>query len=195
MEADVARMALMYFVMPVWLLAGFADYRCHRAAHIESTSGPKESLLHLLLLVEMGIPVLAALFFEINALVIGVMIVCFLLHEATTLWDVWYASETREVSPIEQHVHGYMQLLPLLALTLVSVLHWPQFLALFGLGPEAARFELTLRQQPLPWLYVTSLLGAVALLDVLPFIEELLRGLRAQRLKRSASASTFVDPR
>jgi hypothetical protein len=195
MEADVARMALMYFVMPVWLLAGFADYLCHRAAHIESTSGPKESLLHLLLLVEMGIPVLAALFFEINALVIGVMIVCFLLHEATTLWDVWYASETREVSPIEQHVHGYMQLLPLLALTLVSVLHWPQFLALFGLGPEAARFELTLRQQPLPWLYVTSLLGAVALLDVLPFIEELLRGLRAKRRKRSASASTFADPR
>src|SRR5215210_3063011 len=127
----------MYFVMPLWLLAGFADYLCHRSAHIESTSGPKESLLHLLLLVEMGIPVLAALFFEINALVIGVMIVCFLLHEATTLWDVWYASETREVSPIEQHVHGYMQLLPLLALTLVSVLHWPQFLALFGLGSEA----------------------------------------------------------
>src|SRR4051812_24630463 len=72
LEADVARLALMYFVMPLWLLAGFADYLCHRAAHIESTSGPKESVLHLLLLAEMGVPVLAALFFEINAFVIAV---------------------------------------------------------------------------------------------------------------------------
>jgi hypothetical protein len=44
----------MYFVLPVWLAAGFADYLCHRAASIETTSGPKESLLHLLQLAEMG---------------------------------------------------------------------------------------------------------------------------------------------
>lgn len=181
MEADVARLALMYFVMPVWLVVGFADYLCHRASHIERTSGPKESVLHLLLLAEMGVPVALALFFEINALIIAVMIVAFVLHEATTLWDVAYASETREVTPIEQHVHGYMQLLPLLALTLVSVLHWPQFIALFGFGAEPPRLTLTLRQEPLPWLYVGSVIVAVLILDVLPFIEELLRGLRARR--------------
>jgi hypothetical protein len=27
---------LMYFVLPVWLAAGFADYLCHRAANIAS---------------------------------------------------------------------------------------------------------------------------------------------------------------
>jgi hypothetical protein len=28
----------MYFVLPLWLAAGFADYLCHRAASIETTS-------------------------------------------------------------------------------------------------------------------------------------------------------------
>jgi hypothetical protein len=42
---EVLRGMLMYFVLPLWLAAGFADYLCHRAAHIA----------------EMAIPVLAAL--------------------------------------------------------------------------------------------------------------------------------------
>jgi hypothetical protein len=33
---------LMYFVLPVWLAAGFADYLCHRASNIATTSGPKK---------------------------------------------------------------------------------------------------------------------------------------------------------
>jgi hypothetical protein len=73
--ADITRNILMYFILPLWLAAGFADYLCHRAAHIEQTSGVKESILHLLQFVEMGIPILAAMFLEINALVILVMIV------------------------------------------------------------------------------------------------------------------------
>src|SRR5204862_2301117 len=100
---EILRALLMYFVLPVWLAAGFADYLCHRAAHIESTSGWKESVLHLLQFAEMGVPVLAALFLEINAGVILLMIVCFVLHEATALWDLSYASATRVVTPIEQH--------------------------------------------------------------------------------------------
>src|ERR1700754_1847891 len=30
---------LMYFLLPLWLAAGFADYLCHRATAIERTSG------------------------------------------------------------------------------------------------------------------------------------------------------------
>jgi hypothetical protein len=58
---EVLREMLMYFVLPLWLAAGFADYLCHRAAHIEKTSGWKESILHLLQFAETAIPVLAAL--------------------------------------------------------------------------------------------------------------------------------------
>jgi hypothetical protein len=59
MNASAAPAILMYFVLPVWLVAGFADYLCHRASAIESTSGWKESLLHLLQLGEMAVPTLA----------------------------------------------------------------------------------------------------------------------------------------
>ncbi|RTL72881.1 MAG: diguanylate cyclase, partial [Hyphomicrobiales bacterium] len=74
MPADSMVIILMYFVLPVWLVAGFADWLCHRATHIESTTGAKESLIHLLMFGEVGIPLLAAMFLEINALIIGVMI-------------------------------------------------------------------------------------------------------------------------
>jgi uncharacterized membrane protein YccF (DUF307 family) len=57
---DPAQNVLMYFVLPVWLAVG---YLCHRAASIATTSGWKESLLHLLL-TEMAIPPLAAIFLE-----------------------------------------------------------------------------------------------------------------------------------
>jgi hypothetical protein len=46
---DPTRLLLLYFIMPVWFLAGFADYLCHRATDIAHTTGPKESLLHLLM--------------------------------------------------------------------------------------------------------------------------------------------------
>ena len=61
---DILLGMLMYFVLPVWLAAGFADYLCHRASHIELTSGWRESLLHLLQFGEMALPILAAMFLE-----------------------------------------------------------------------------------------------------------------------------------
>src|SRR3954449_4301548 len=103
--ADILRSMLMYVVLPLWLAAGFADYLCHRAARIERTSGWRESLLHLLQLAEMALPILAALFFEINTGIILLMIVCLVLHQATAMWDVRFATAVREVKPIEQHVH------------------------------------------------------------------------------------------
>jgi LigD, primase-polymerase domain len=99
---DILRGILMYFVLPLWLAAGLADHLCHRAAHIELTSGWKESGLHLIQFAEMALPILAALFLQINAGVILLMIVCFILHEATAYWDVRYASATREITPFEQ---------------------------------------------------------------------------------------------
>src|SRR5256885_8742568 len=178
MDSGAAQMILMYFVLPLWLAAGFADYLCHRAASIETTSGWKESLLHLLQFGEMAIPTLAAIFLQINALVIATMIICLIAHEATAIWDVSYAYEKREVTPTEQHVHSFLEMLPLMGLLIVATLHWQQFLALFGLGHEAADFGLRLKQPPLPWLYVTVILSLVLLFEVLPYLEELARGLR-----------------
>jgi hypothetical protein len=174
--AELTRNVMMYFILPLWLAAGFADYLCHRAADIESTSGPKESILHLAQFAEMAVPILAAMFLEITSLVIIVMIVCFLLHEATALWDVSYAVSTREVTPIEQHIHSFLEMLPLMGLVMVVILHWDQFIALFGLA--SPRFDISLKQPPLPWTYTAVMLALVLLFEVLPYLEELARGLR-----------------
>jgi hypothetical protein len=67
---------------------------------------------------------------QINALVIALMIGFFLLHQATSIWDMAYADQRRDISPIEQHVHGFLEMLPLVGLLLIVGLHWDQFLAL-----------------------------------------------------------------
>jgi hypothetical protein len=85
MLSDPTVLILMYFILPVWLVAGFADWLCHRASHIETTTGPKESFIHLLMFAEVGVPLLAAIFLEVNALIIATMIVTFLIHEATAV--------------------------------------------------------------------------------------------------------------
>ena len=181
MLSDPAVLILIYGVIPLWLAAGFADWLCHRSSDIATTTGPKESLIHILLFVEVGLPFLAALFLEINALVIGFMIVAFVAHEATALWDVRYASTAREITPIEQHVHSFLEVIPLLALLTVVSRHWDQFLALFGTGIEPARFELVWKSEQLPVTYLWLLLAANILFEVLPYLDELARGLRANR--------------
>jgi hypothetical protein len=189
-EAEVTRSVLMYFVLPLWLLAGFADYLCHRASHIATTSGPKESLIHLLMLAEIAIAVIAAMSFEINAAIILLMVIVWATHEATALWDVTFAHHKREVTPVEQWVHSYLGVLPLLSLVLVVVLHWTQFLALFGLGSEAPRFEILWKEPPLPWSYVLPIIVATILFEVLPYFEELVRGLRARWRSRGIATKS-----
>jgi hypothetical protein len=171
----VTRNALMYVAVPVWLVAGMADWICHRRTHIEHTSGARESLLHLLMLTELGIPGLAALFLEIEPPVFALMIAAFLAHEATALWDVSYAASRREISPIEQHVHSFLELVPLMAIGFLGCLHWPQLRALLHGKPGA----LAWKREPLQARYVATLLAAIIAFEWLPFAEELVRCLRA----------------
>ncbi|QGZ42971.1 diguanylate cyclase [Pseudoduganella flava] len=182
-------MYLMYFIVPLWLAAGVADWLCHRRSGIEHTSGPKESAIHLLMLVEMGAPVLAALFLDVNALVLAFMIACFFVHEATALWDVSYATQHRTVTPLEQHIHSFLEMLPLMAVSMIALLHWPQFAALFGAGPEAADFGLRWKESPLPRSYVLWLMAAIVVFELLPYGEEFARTVREKlrpRLSRTA---------
>lgn len=178
---DPQMLLLLYFVLPVWLIAGFADWLCHRATEIETTTGLKETWIHILMFLEMGLPLLSALFLDVNALVIGFMIVLFFCHEATALWDVSYAVTARRVSPVEQHIHSFLEMVPLMALLLVISRHWPQFLALFGAGDEPARYELKLRADPLPEAYIIAVMNGILLLEVLPYLEEYWRGKKARK--------------
>ena len=172
---------LMYLVVPVWLFAGLADYFCHRASHTERTSGVAESLLHLLQFALVGVPLLAALFLEINATVLLVMLVGLVLHQAAAVWDVRYANATRRVAPAEQHVHGVLEMAPAVATALVAILHWPQVIALLGAGDSD--FALQLKRSPLPEWYLSAVMLGVALCGVLPYGEELLRTMRCRQTR------------
>lgn len=174
--AEALRLLLMYGVAPLWLGAGFADWLLHRASRIEATSGTPESLLHLLQLAEMGVAVLAVLFLEVNAAVLLLMAISLVLHEAAALWDVHYAVGRRAVGVLEQHVHSFLELLPLAATLMLAALHWNQAVALVGFGD--ADFSLRAKEQPLQPGYLWTMLSGAALFAVLPYGEELLRCLR-----------------
>jgi hypothetical protein len=187
MPSAPAAVILIWFVLPLWLLAGVADWWCHRLTGIERTAGAKESVLHLVMFAEMGVPLLAVIFLEINAAIIALMIGAFLLHEVTAMWDVSYAITRRYVGAFEQHVHSFLELMPLLAIVCIILLHPGQFLALFGFGHERADFALRLKSAPLPAPFIVGLLSAVVLLEVVPYIEELVRCLRSNQHVRATA--------
>lgn len=174
MRLETALQALLVFgLFPAWLAAGFADWLCHRRSDIEQTSGPRESRLHFLLQLEIAVPVIAALFFEIDALLLALMTVAVLAHTATSLWDTYIAQPRRHISPLEQHVHSWLEMLPVFALLIVFTLHFPE-------GPP----DWTLRTRPTP-LPTSGVLATIALLGIgFAFIgEEWMRGIRASRVR------------
>jgi hypothetical protein len=181
-SSGAAAWILLWLVIPAWIGAGLLDWQCHRAARIERTSGARESMLHLVLFAEIGLPLVACLLLRINALVFALAILGFVAHEITSLMDVSYATRHREVTPFEQHVHSFLELLPLTAILLLAVLHPGQILALVGLGAEAADFTLAWKQPPLPGFYVAGVLTASVVCGLLPYAEELSRGFRSRRI-------------
>jgi hypothetical protein len=170
---------LVYIVLPLWVLAGFADYLCHRASNIEHVNGAKESALHWLMLGEVGVPLVAALFLKIDALLIAFMILCLIAHELTGYADLRLAMRTRRVTVFEKQVHSILEIMPFTALLLLCLLHWRQAQALFGFGPDSADFSISLKEPP-AWSALLPPAAGFLIFAILPYLEELWRGLRAE---------------
>ena len=179
-SGDVVWWILVGGVLPLWFSAGFLDYLCHRASDIEHANGVRETALHWLMFTEVGVPLLAAVFLKVDALLFVLMGACWIAHEVTTHIDLRVAIATRYVSAFEQQVHSFLEVLPVIALLLLALLHWDQAGALLGLGAQPADFSLSLK--PLPSAAeLICLFAGVLLLGVIPYLDELLRGLRARR--------------
>lgn len=116
--AEAARVLLMYVGFPLWVGAGLTDWFCHRCTAIERTSGPKENLLHFLMSAEVGVAMLAVALLEVNAAVLLLVLLAFVVHEMTVYWDLHYSTPLRRVGPFEQMVHSFPEILPLLSLSL-----------------------------------------------------------------------------
>jgi hypothetical protein len=170
---DAARLGglLLYALFPLWLVAGIADYLCHRRTAIEHTSGARENTLHVVQALEVGLALFAGLFLEINALVLTLLILLVAAHSLTAYWDVAYTAPRRLISPFEQHVHSYLEIIPVAAVGIVAALHWEAL--------AAPSFALRFKVQPLPPLPVATVLGLIFVLQALPLAEESWRTRRA----------------
>ncbi len=177
---DHQTLILLHFTLPVWYVAGFADWICHRRSKIELTSGILESAMHAIMFCEIGMGLLPGLFLEVNALIIAVMMLALILHEATALFDVSYALTLRPISRTEHHVHSFLEVLPLMAITSVIALHWGQFLAIFGLGHEQAQWTFQWKSEPLPTAYLAWTMAVIFVFHFLTYSEEIFRCWRAR---------------
>jgi hypothetical protein len=177
---------VLYGMLPLWGIAGFVDWCCHRATKIEQTSGLKESLMHSLMGIQLGIPIVLCLLFKVNVLILLICIAAWLLHESIAHWDVHYAAPRRTISIWEMHVHNYMATLPIFLLMLIVVLNWPVVQKLVSFDWAG---QLSLQRVEVPHgssTYLQHYLLFMAVLCVVPYIEENLRCLRAARAARIA---------
>ncbi|WP_207945170.1 diguanylate cyclase [Actinomadura rubrisoli] len=167
-------------VLPLWLGAGLADWYRHKQTHIETTAGPRESMIHALMMTEAGVPVALGLFCEVNAGVLATCAGALGVHSATAYWDVSYAEQRRRVTPVEQHIHSLLEVVPLMATGFLATLYWDQARTLVG-GDGKPDFRVRLkRRDPLSGKTRLALLGAMGLFGALPYAEEMIRCLRAR---------------
>jgi hypothetical protein len=172
---------ILYGLLPLWGISGFIDWCCHRATHVESTSGIKESLIHSLMGVQLAVPILLCLMFEINVLILLICVLMWLLHEIVAHWDVRYATPLRRISIWEVHVHNYMATVPLYLLMLIVVINWDVSLKTVTLQWGGG---FTLHALATPHgtnAYLPSYLAFMAAFCVFPYLEENIRCIRHAR--------------
>jgi hypothetical protein len=175
MSADLRELLpefMFWVLLPIWLIAGIADYLLHRRTAIERTSGTTESWLHVLQALEIGIALLAGLFLEITYLVLAILIMCVVAHTLTALWDGTYTDKRRYISPLEQHVHSHLEYIPLVAVAIVVLLHW---------GTAEPSWVLRPRQHPLPAAYTATVLISVFIVQGALLTHEAIRCWRTAR--------------
>jgi uncharacterized protein YjeT (DUF2065 family) len=176
-------------VFPAWLLSGFADYVLHARTDIAHTSGVHESALHLLQTVEIGVPILALLFLEVDATTLLLMFAGVVFHTWTSWRDLRYAAALRCIPPAEQYAHSFLNTLPWVALALVVVLHWPVVEGLVNpLTPS--QWELRARQPRFDGVVVAVVLAASVLLGVVPGLLEFVRTVATRQRSNQASSNS-----
>ncbi len=176
-----SRRYLLYVLLPVWFVPGFLDYLMHRRTHIEDTAGPRESLIHSLMMTEIGIPAWIALLCEVSPGMLAAMAAAAAVHDATAIVDARTAVRGgRRVSPAEMNVHRFLEALPFTALGVLCCLHWDKLRELRG-RPSSRWWRIELKREPLPVPYLAGIAAATVALIAVPYAEELARCLLASR--------------
>ncbi|SHF06196.1 hypothetical protein [Streptoalloteichus hindustanus] len=180
---------LLYGLLPAWFVPGLLDWWQHRRTHIQDNAGVRESLIHLLMMAEIGVPITLTLLCEINPAVMLIMLAAIAAHEATALWDVTTAVESgRDVRPVEQHIHSFLESLPFMGSAAVACLHWRQARELLSGSDRSDAWRLRLKRNRLPGRYLAGVAAGVVGLIAVPYGEELWRCVRAARERAAVAA-------
>lgn len=166
---------MLYLFLPLWGIAGFVDWCCHRATKIEHTSGLKESLMHSLMGIQMGLPIVLCLLFQVNVLILLICIITWISHEIVAHHDVRFAAPRREISIWEMHAHTYLGSLPLYMLTSILVINWAQFKLLLTLQWSGNMSLVLMEDAHGTELYFPLYVTFMSVVCIFPYLEENLR--------------------
>ena len=164
---------LIRVIYPLWLIAGFLDYLFHRKTHIDQTSGPAESWLHLGQFASLCVPLLLVTFLAITPLVLAIVASAIAVHTGLSIADVSYTDGRRYISPLEQHAHAFMSVLPIIATGVLVILNWDDVV---GGG-----WVIAPKKEAMPVLSAGLLVGSYFVLAGTPIVEELIRTSRGFR--------------
>lgn len=180
---------IMYVLLPMWGIAGFVDWCCHRATQIEKNSGIWESLIHSIMGVQVGLPILICLIFEVNVLALLLCFFVLITHEIVAHHDVHFTAPLREISIWEVHAHNYLATIPFYMVALTVMLRWETFIKMITLD-WSGEMSLVLRSHAIGHqpMFVPYYLGFMCCVCVIPYIEELYRCYRYSSLHANIPA-------
>lgn len=170
---------LLYLVLPAWVLFGFLDYLCHRKARIEHTTGLRECILHIVMGLQISLPILLALVLEINVLVLLVSLGILIFHEVVAHMDVKTAYGNRTISAWEMHAHSFLEVIPFISFGLVAVLKWPVFVKMITFD-WAGEFYIAPKVNPISGTFIVGYMVFTLFVGMIPYVEEFLRCYKAR---------------
>ncbi len=172
-EATLVLNVILYVLLPLWGIAGMLDWWCHRNTEIEKTSGLKEAYIHCLMGVQICIPLVLSLLFEVNVLIMLLCFVALIAHEVVAHYDVHFATGKREISIWEVHAHNYLATLPFFLILLIIVRKWEVFLDMATLNWSGG-FSIEWRKEPLgnSGNYATFYMVLMGIFVVFPYMQE-----------------------
>ena len=160
-----------------WLLAGTADFLCHRRTDLSHTSGLPESALHVAQVALIGCGVILTLLFQMSPAVAAALAVLVAAHAVAGYLDTRSAYGRRDIRPIEQHLHSVLDTAPAFALVAVVAATWP------AAGQTGWTWDL--RQPALSVLVWASVLLPAVVLCAVPALLEFGAALAARRARHN----------
>lgn len=177
---DLVLNLILYVILPLWGITGFIDWICHRATKIEHTSGLKEAFIHVLMGVQLAIPIAVGILFEMNVLVFLICLGALIAHEVVAHHDVKYTMDIREISIWEVHAHNYLATIPFYLIALIGVRNPETVIKTFTFD-WAGEMGMTLRTEPVGGgAYLIWYVGFMGVVCLLPYTEEIFRCLRVR---------------